>query len=93
MPYPSIVLEDSGQVKTGPGEILAITIAADYDSEGPIIAVVSLYDGIDTNGTMISNLSAYNGNSSHAFYPGGIVFSVGCYASISAGATVTIEYR
>ncbi len=92
MPYPSIVLDSSGQVKSGPGEVLAVTIVADYDDTDAIIASVSIYDGTNSSGTKILELSAFNGNSSHAFYPGGIVFSVGCYAEISTGAVVTVEY-
>lgn len=85
----SKVLTSNGQVKTGPGAVYALIVAA-----GGADATGTLYDNTAGSGTKLAKLSASQGDSQVVHIDDGVVFVQGCYAAMTgSGVTVTVVYR
>lgn len=81
-------LTADGQVKSGPGALVAVVLTAGTD-----LATVTLYDNTAASGTVLCTLKAA-ANSSVVFTPARpYAFAKGCYADLSGtGPEVTVVY-
>lgn len=73
------VISSSGAIKSGNGILYAITLTGGSDA-----ATLTLYDELSGSGDqMVATIKAATNTTVHLIFPGGIVFGIGCYATIT----------
>lgn len=76
------------EVKSGPGALIGVVLAAGSDA-----ATVIVYDNTAGSGNIILKLAAVTGTSEAAIIPNGIAFSVGIYVVMTGTAeSVSVYY-
>jgi hypothetical protein len=84
------VLTASGQVHTGAGQVMGISITASAGAPH-----VTFYDNVGAGGTIIYDAFVSYLSGVHLFLPErfGLFFIIGLYVSVAAGASVNIWWR
>lgn len=76
-------LTANGLALSGPGALHSVTI----NTKGASASVTTVYDGIDTSGTVIAIIDSLNLSGPFVY---DVSFHVGCYLTITGAADVTV---